>query len=45
MKTMIIGVRPTGNIILANYIKGIKSFIEKQYDYNSLIFIADVKKF
>ena len=42
MKTMITGVRPTGNITLANYIGGIKGFVEKQKDYDSLIFIADI---
>lgn len=42
MKTMITGVRPTGSITLANYIGGIKKFIEQQNNYNSLIFIADV---
>lgn len=42
MKTMITGVRPTGSITLANYIGGIKGFIEQQYKYNSLIFIADI---
>ena len=36
MKTMITGVRPTGSITLANYIGGIKEFVKKQYDYNSL---------
>ena len=42
MKTMITGVRPTGKITLANYIGGIKKFIEQQNNYNSLIFIADI---
>lgn len=42
MKTMITGVRPTGSITLANYIGGIKSFVEKQKDYESFIFIADI---
>ena len=42
MKTMITGVRPTGTITLANYIGGIKKFVEQQKDYNSLIFIADI---
>lgn len=42
MKTMITGVRPTGTITLANYIGGIKKFIELQDKYNSLIFIADI---
>ena len=31
MKTMITGVRPTGSITLANYIGGIKGFVEQQY--------------
>ncbi len=42
MKTMITGVRPTGIITLANYIGGIKKFVQQQRDYNSLIFIADI---
>lgn len=42
MKTMITGVRPTGRITLANYIGGMKKFIEQQHNYNSLIFIADI---
>ena len=42
MKTMITGVRPTGSITLANYIGGIKKFIEQQQNYNSIIFIADI---
>lgn len=42
MKTMITGVRPTGSITLANYIGGMKKFIEQQDKYNSLIFIADI---
>lgn len=42
MERMITGVRPTGNITLANYIGGIKKFVEQQYDYESLIFIADI---
>ena len=42
MKIMITGVRPTGSITLANYIGGIRGFIEQQHKYNSLIFIADI---
>lgn len=42
MKTMITGVRPTGSITLANYIGGIKGFVNKQYEYDSYIFIADI---
>lgn len=42
MKTMITGIRPTGCITLANYIGGMKTFINNQYKYNSIIFIADI---
>lgn len=42
MKTMITGIRPTGSITLANYIGGIRKFVENQKNYNSLIFIADL---
>lgn len=42
MKKMITGVRPTGSITLANYIGGIKGFVDKQEKYDSLIFIADI---
>lgn len=42
MKTMITGIRPTGSITLANYIGGMKKFIEQQNNYNALIFIADI---
>lgn len=42
METMITGVRPTGNITLANFIGGIKGFVNMQYDYKSIIFIADI---
>ena len=34
MKTMITGVRPTGSITLANYIGGIRGFVEQQYKYS-----------
>ena len=42
MKTMITGVRPTGKITLANYIGGMKKFINEQSNFNSYIFIADI---
>lgn len=42
MKTMITGLRPTGSITLANYIGGIKNFVLNQYNYQSIIFIADL---
>ena len=42
INTMITGIRPTGCITLANYIGGMKNFIDNQYKYNSIIFIADI---
>ncbi len=39
---MITGVRPTGTITLANYIGGIKKFVEQQKKFKSIIFIADI---
>ena len=39
---MITGVRPTGKITLANYIGGMKKFINEQHNFNSYIFIADI---
>ncbi len=39
---MITGVRPTGTITLANYIGGIKKFVEQQKNFKSIIFIADI---
>lgn len=41
-KTMLTGVRPSGNLTLGNYLGAIKNFVEKQEEYNSFIFIADL---
>ncbi len=41
-KTMLTGVRPSGNLTLGNYLGAIKNFVEKQEKYNSFIFIADL---
>ena len=41
-KTMLTGVRPSGNLTLGNYLGAIKNFVEKQNQYNSYIFIADL---
>ena len=41
-KTMLTGVRPSGNLTLGNYLGAIKNFVDKQDDYNSHIFIADL---
>lgn len=41
-KVMLTGVRPSGNLTLGNYLGAIKNFIEKQNDFRSYIFIADL---
>lgn len=41
-KTMLTGVRPSGNLTLGNYLGAIKNFVDKQEQYNSYIFIADL---
>ena len=41
-KTMLTGVRPSGNLTLGNYLGAIKNFVDRQDEYNSYIFIADL---
>ena len=41
-KVMLTGVRPSGNLTLGNYLGAISNFVEKQHDYTSYIFIADL---
>ena len=41
-KTMLTGVRPSGNLTLGNYLGAIKNFVDKQNDFESYIFIADL---
>ena len=41
-KVMLTGVRPSGNLTLGNYLGAIKNFVDKQEDYISYIFIADL---
>ncbi|MBQ3213547.1 MAG: tryptophan--tRNA ligase [Clostridia bacterium] len=41
-KVMLTGVRPSGNLTLGNYLGAIKNFVEKQNDFKSYIFIADL---
>ena len=41
-KTMLTGVRPSGNLTLGNYLGAIKNFVDKQEEYNSYIFLADL---
>ena len=42
MKTMLTGVRPSGNLTLGNYLGAIKNFVDRQEQYNSYIFLADL---
>jgi tryptophanyl-tRNA synthetase len=41
-KTMLTGVRPSGNLTIGNYLGAIKNFVDRQDEYNSYIFIADL---
>lgn len=41
-KTMLTGVRPSGNLTLGNYLGAIKNFVDRQELYNSYIFLADL---
>lgn len=41
-KTMLTGVRPSGNLTIGNYLGAIKNFVDRQDKYNSYIFIADL---
>ena len=34
-KTMLTGVRPSGNLTLGNYLGAIKNFVDKQEQYDS----------
>lgn len=41
MERVISGIRPTGNLHLGNYFGAVKSFVQMQYDYDCMFFIAD----
>ena len=41
-KTMLTGVRPSGNLTIGNYLGAIKNFVDRQENYNSYIFLADL---
>ena len=41
-KVMLTGVRPSGNLTLGNYLGAIKNFVDRQNQYESYIFIADL---
>ena len=41
-KVMLTGVRPSGNLTLGNYLGAIKNFVDKQDEYKSYIFLANL---
>lgn len=41
MKTVLSGVRPTGNLHLGNYFGAVKNFVKMQEEFNCYFFIAD----
>ena len=41
-KTILTGLKPTGNLTLGNYIGSIKQMVNMQDEYNSYLFIADM---
>jgi len=41
-KTMLTGVRPSGNLTLGNYLGAIKNFVDRQNIFDSYIFLADL---
>ncbi len=41
-KTMLTGVRPSGNLTIGNYLGAIKNFVDRQNEFNSYIFLADL---
>lgn len=41
-KTVLSGIRPTGNLHLGNYFGAVRSFVRMQHDYNCYFFIADI---
>ncbi len=42
MKTVLSGIRPTGNLHLGNYFGALRNFVEMQHQYNCYFFIADL---
>jgi len=43
MKTILTGIRPTGNLHLGHYYGAVKNWVELQNEYNTFIEIADVQ--
>ena len=42
MKTVVSGVRPTGNLHLGNYFGALRNFVKMQDEYKCYFFIADL---
>ena len=42
MKTVLSGIRPTGNLHIGNYFGALRNFVEMQNEYNCYFFIADL---
>lgn len=42
MKTVLSGIRPTGNLHLGNYFGALRNFVSMQNEYNCYFFIADL---
>lgn len=42
MKTVVSGIRPTGNLHLGNYFGAVKNFLSMQENYHCYFFIADI---
>lgn len=42
MKTLLTGLKPTGNLTLGNYIGSISQMVKMQNDYKNYLFIADM---
>ena len=41
-KTIVSGIRPTGNLHLGNYFGAVRSFVKMQNEFNCYFFIADI---
>ncbi len=42
MGILLSGIKPTGYLTIGNYIGAIKQFVERQNEYNSFVFVADL---
>lgn len=42
MKKILTGLKPTGDLILGNYLGAIKQMVKLQDEYESFLFVADL---